>query len=327
MDNPIRPLLTRDNFIEQSLAWKRDYHKNYLVMYSSVWNAFSLDPELWGLPPDDHMVHRGDGVFESFKCVDGRLYCVNEHLHRLSQSAAALGISLPPICSETLDLLKEAYKLGKEKDFVVRICVSRGPGSFTVNPYDVSGPEYYLITLRLKRPDPKIYEKGVPIVSAPFPAKSEFMGVKSCDYLHNALVKKYAKDKGVDYAVSFDSEGFLTEGPTENVLVLTKDKRLIAPPWKRILKGVTLGRAMAKGEELVKRGLIKSVENEDVPRENLFDNLSEVFLTTTSFDVLPVVSWDGHPIGDGKPGEVGKELLRLIVDEIHSDNPFTTPLY
>jgi branched-chain amino acid aminotransferase len=295
-------------------------------MFSSVWNAFSVNPELWAIPPDDHMAHRGDGVFESFKCVEGRVYCLNEHLERLRSSAAFLEIALPERFRDTLAILKEAYKLGGLEDFVTRICVSRGPGSFTVNPYDSKGSEFYLITIKLKRPSPEVYARGVSVISAPFPAKTEFTGVKSCDYLHNVLVKKAAVDGHADYAVSFDAEGFLTEGPTENVLILTKDRELIAPPWSRVLKGVTLTRVLAKGEELARRGLIKAVRNADLTREYLFESMEEAYLTTTSFDVLPVTSWDGRPVGAGVPGPVGQELGRLIDAEIRSDNPFTTSL-
>ncbi|MDR3155121.1 MAG: aminotransferase class IV [Deltaproteobacteria bacterium] len=323
---PDRPILTAENFAAVSRSWRRDYHRDYLVMYSSVWGAFCAEPGLWGLPPDDHMAHRGDGVFESFKCVGGRAYCLEEHLTRLRASASALGIALPRDFAETLPLLRQAYRLGGEEDFVCRICVSRGPGSFTVNPYDSAGPEYYLVTLKLSRPAPEAYERGVRLVTAPFPAKSEFAGIKSCDYLHNVLVKKHARDSGADYAVSFDSEGFLTEGPTENIVVVTRSGDLAVPSWKRILKGVTLSRVLDNARSLVARGMLKSAGNLDVARDRLWDVMEEAFLTTTSFDVMPVTEWDGRPVGTGSPGPVARELLRLTAAEYASDGPYTTRL-
>jgi branched-chain amino acid aminotransferase len=193
-----------------------------------------------------------------------------------------------------------------------------------VNPYDSTGPEFYLVTLRLNRPSPEVYGKGVTVRSAPFPAKSEFAGIKSCDYLHNVLVKKFARDTGADYAVSFDSEGFLTEGPTENIVIVTKSGELLAPSWQRILKGVTLSRVLDRAQELVRDGKLRAAGNEDVSRDRLWDVMGEAFLTTTSFDVLPVTEWDGKPVGSGKPGPVAVELLRLISSEYAQDGPFTT---
>ncbi|MDR2352545.1 MAG: aminotransferase class IV [Deltaproteobacteria bacterium] len=320
------PHFTPQDFVQKLSSFRRDFHKNYFVMFSSTWQGFSTDPELWGIPPDDHMAHRGDGVFESFKCVNSRVYCLNEHLTRLQNSASFLGIDIPLVFYETLDILKEAYRLGGQKDFVIRLCISRGRGSFSVNPYDTQGSEYYLVTVRLSRPSPEKYSEGVKIITAPFPAKQEFSEIKSCDYLHNVLVKKAGLDAGADYAVSFDKDGFLTEGPTENILILTKDKELLAPPWNRILRGITLSRVLAKGEELVQKGLIRAVRNQDIHRKDLFQNLEEAFLTSTSFDLLPITIWDGQKVGDGTPGPIGKELLRLIDDEVHGENTFTTSL-
>ncbi|MDR2613041.1 MAG: aminotransferase class IV [Deltaproteobacteria bacterium] len=321
-----RPVLTPENFIEHSRAWRRDHHRNYFVMYSSVWRAFSTSPELWALPPDDHMTHRGDGVFEAFKCVGGRAYCLNEHLERLRESADALGIALPPDYAETLPLLRQAYRLGGSADFMGRICVSRGPGSFTVNPYDSAGPEYYFVTIRLPRPSPEAYARGAAVRTTPFPAQGEFAGIKSCNYLHNVLVKKFARDSGADYAVSFDAEGFLAEASSENVVLVTRAGELVCPPWKRVLKGVTLTRALAIAEGLVSRGTLKSAGNRDISREELWDVMAEAFLTTTSLDVMPITSWDGRPVGDGRPGPVARELRELIIAEYSADGPFATRL-
>jgi branched-chain amino acid aminotransferase len=312
--------------LEHLRSHKKDYHENYLVMFSSVWGGFSTDPWLWGIPADDHMAHRADGIFEAFKCIDGRVYCLNEHLARLRRSAEAIGLLLPPALDDVLDILKQAWRLGGEVDFQGRICVSRGPGSFSVNPYDSKGPEFYLVTLKLKLQDPSVFTDGVSLATAPFPAKKEFAGVKSVDYLHNALVKKSAIDQGASHGVSFDAEGYLTEGPTENIVLVTKDKELIAPNWKRILKGVTLTRILDRAQALVKNGTLKFAGNRDVRREEVFDITEEAFLTATTYDVLPVTTWDSRKIGSGKPGPITKELTKIIEAETRTDSPFTTSL-
>ncbi|MDR2200069.1 MAG: aminotransferase class IV [Deltaproteobacteria bacterium] len=320
------PCYSPEELLKRSLELKREWHENYFVMYSSVWNGFSTNPELWGVPADDHMVHRADGVFEAFKCVKGRVYCLNEHLERLRRSAAALSLKLPPVLDDVLDVLKQAYVLGGKRDFQGRICVSRGPGSFSVNPYESKGPELYLVTLRLKKIPRETILQGVTMATSPFPAKTEFAGVKSVDYLHNALARKAALDLGAEYAASFDREGCLTEGPTENIVVVTKDGELVVPEWKRILKGITLGRVLERAGELIEKGLLKSAGNRDLRREELPGIAQEVFLTATTYDVLPVRSWDGAPVGSGKSGPVALEFARLLEEEALSDNPHTVSL-
>ena len=61
---------TKD-FAEFCRANRPAYHAGYYAMYSSWWDAITVDPNLMVVPVDDHMVHRGDGLFETFKCVDG----------------------------------------------------------------------------------------------------------------------------------------------------------------------------------------------------------------------------------------------------------------
>jgi branched-chain amino acid aminotransferase len=320
------PIYGPMDLIKTSANWHKPWHDNYYVMFSSIWGGFSTDPQLWGVPPDDHMVHRGDAVFESFKCVSGKVYCLKEHLERLANSASFLAIKMPKEFDQITEILKQAYKLGGHDDFVIRLTVSRGPGSFAVNPYDSPESQLYLVTMKLKQPAAEVYQKGVTIITAPYPAKSEYVSIKACDYLHNVLVKKAAVDAGADYAVSFDREGYLTEGPTENVALVTKTGQLIAPTYNRILKGVTLSRVLSLGEELVKEGFLKQVLNQDMTREDILNQVAEVFLTTTSFDVLGVSYWDKRPIGEGHPGPVTLELKKRIVLEIQGNNQYLTNL-
>jgi branched-chain amino acid aminotransferase len=232
-----------------------------------------------------------------------------------------MGIEPPPLLAEVRGLLKRAHELGGVEDYVVRLTVSRGPGSFAVNPYDCQGPQLYLLTIRLKRPPAETYERGVRLATAPFPAKTAFAGIKTCDYLHNVLAKKSALDAGADYVVSFDAEGFLTEGATENVAVVTTSGELLVPPFERILKGVTLTRVMDLAGALVADGTLKAVVNRDLRRSDLPAAAAEVFLTSTSFDILGVTSWDGRPVGDGRVGPVTRALTALIDREIHTEGP------
>jgi branched-chain amino acid aminotransferase len=320
------PVYTPEELLRQRLSSRRPWHDEYLTMFSSLWGGFCTEPTLWGVPPDDHMVHRGDAVFESIKCVNGRVWCLDEHLDRLVSSAAGLELTLPPEFAQIKDLLRQALVLGGQPDFTARLSVSRGPGSFTVNPYDAKGSQLYLTTSKLHRPAPELYARGARLATSPFPARSELSAVKSCDYLLNALAKKAAIDAGADYVVSFDREGFLTEGATENVAVVTRGGELIAPSFARILKGVTLTRAMAKGQELVEEGLLQAVLNRDLTRAEVEAEAAEIFLTTTSFNVLGVSLWDGRPVGDGRPGPVTREILKRLELEINGEGPYVFPL-
>ncbi|MDR2142598.1 MAG: aminotransferase class IV [Deltaproteobacteria bacterium] len=317
---------TPEQLAQAASDWRRPWHDNYLVMFSSYWGGFVTDPALWGVPPDDHMVHRGDAVFEAFKSVGGRVYCLAAHLERLKKSAQGLELALPPEFAEAQAIIRQAYQLGGVEDLLIRLNVSRGPGSFTVNPYDSPASQLYLTTSVLKRPAPAAYENGVSAFSSPFPAQTRYATIKSCNYLQQVLAKKAALDAGADYAICFDQNDFLTEGPTENAVVVTKNGELLAPSYERILKGVTLGRVLDHAQALVQAGILKFAGQRDLTKEEVKSQAQEIFLTGTTFDILAITSWDGSPVGDGRVGPIARELSQRLENEIHSDNPFTTDL-
>ena len=178
-------------------------------MYSSIWGGLVTDPVLMTVPVDDHLVHRADGVFDVFKCVNGQAYCLKEHLARLERSAKAIDLTMPREYEYIMDIIKAAVRAGGARDAVIRIIASRGPGGFSTNPFECPASQLYVIVTRLKTPPASAYEQGVPLVSVPVPVKAAmFANIKSCDYLGNVLVKKAALEAGVDYAVNWDEEGF-----------------------------------------------------------------------------------------------------------------------
>ena len=83
-------LLTRDMLFSEPGRLQKPWHSKYLAMYSSVYGGIVTDPTLMMIPADDHVVHRGDGVFDVAKCVEGGVYQFDGHLDRLLRSAAAI---------------------------------------------------------------------------------------------------------------------------------------------------------------------------------------------------------------------------------------------
>ena len=75
-------------------------------MYSSQWRGFVTDPALMMVPIDDHLVHRGDGVFDVMRCVDGKIYQMEAHLQRLERSARSISLRLPPEYNQVKDIIK-----------------------------------------------------------------------------------------------------------------------------------------------------------------------------------------------------------------------------
>jgi len=322
------PLLSRDEYFEALGRWRQPYHADYLALYSSQIGGIVTDPALWNVPADDHMVHRGDAVFEVFKCVGGRAYCLGDHLEKLSANLDLLAIRRPPEFEHIGDILRDAVRAGGEKDALVRVTVSRGPGGFTSNPYESPVGLLLVTVLRLKSPGPEKYEKGVRVITAPFTAKDPVIAtMKTCSYLQNVLVKKAALDAGADYAVCFGRDGLMTESSTENIAIVSRAGELLAPEWSLILNGSTLKRLMTLAGGLVREGRLTAVRHAGITRD-MVREAAEALVCSTSTDLLPIVAWDSEPIGSGRPGPIARELLtRLRAEYTDPASPWLTDFF
>ncbi len=303
-------LITKEN-VFLSLK-ERPWKENYLAMYSSLFQGFTTDPDLMFIPIDDHVAHRGDGVFEVMRCVNGKVYKLKEHLERLERSAKRISLSLPKEYGRIEEIIEKLIELSKEKDLIIRILVSRGPGSFSVNPYDCPESYLYVNSIRYKSPPKRYYEKGVILVTSHIPMKSSFFAnIKSCNYLPNMLMRMEAIQEGADFSVALDEEGYLAEGATENIAVLGRDDILRFPKFKKTLEGITAKQVFEFAKRLVNEGILRDVTFSDIPKEDAYE-AKEIFLTGTTIDIVPVVEYDGHKIGDGKPGPIFKRLLDML---------------
>jgi len=289
------------------------YHADYYAMYSSWWDGITTEPNLMVVPVDDHMVHRGDGLFETFKCVDGAVYNLEAHLARLENGAKAIALQMPWSRGDIRRIIGEVLKAGGRRDALIRIFVSRGPGGHSANPYECPEPLLMVLAIRLPPPFMASHPDGARVGVSAVPNKEGmFAQVKSVNYLPNVLMKKQAVDAGVDFMLGFDKDGHMTELPTENFGIVTTERVLKVPRPDHILAGTTMGRVLALARDhLVPAGVLAGVEEADVPRAEL-ETAAEMLVFGTSPHVTAVTEFAGRPVGDGKPGPVWRELSRLF---------------
>lgn len=299
--------------------------KSYLAMYSTWWGGIVKDPTLMMVPIDDHLVHRGDGVFEAIKVTEGKVFLMEEHLQRLASSAQMIGIPLPLSLDHMRMILLETTKVAGAENALLRLYVSRGPGHFSTNPYDSIGSQMYLVVTNLTRPSDQKYLEGVKIGKSQVPPKESWLAkVKTCNYLPNVMMKKESVDRQLDFTVGFDSEGFMTEGSTENIVILDKDGNLLRPQLRQILKGTTMIRTFELAEALLKSGKIKSIAEKNLSENDLL-SAKEAMMIGTTLDVLSISQYEGRKIGEGHQGPIAKELLNLLREDMKT-GPKATPI-
>ena len=274
------------------------YKKNYFAMYSSFFGGIITDPHGMVVPVDDHMVHRGDGVFEAIKIVQSRIYALDLHLKRLARSMNAIGMPAPKLPAEMKDIVIETARAAQQPEGVIRLFISRGPGDFTTNPYETIGSQMYVVITNLKHPSEAQLKKGVKIGLSKIAVKpGYFATVKSCNYLPNVLMKKEALDSNLDFTISLDEQGYIAEGSTENVGCVTQDNELVIPPFERTLQGITVSRTLELAKKLVKEGVLKGIANRSLKLEE-FKAAKEIHIYGTTADAIPVGQFDGRTLTD-----------------------------
>ncbi|MCE9613692.1 MAG: aminotransferase class IV [Lentisphaerae bacterium] len=309
--------LTLETFAAEATRWRQAFHGHYYAMYSTVFEAIVTDPVLMLVPVDDHMVHRGDGVFETFKCVGGGLYNLHAHLDRAETSARMIDLKVPLSRRDLVARIVETVKAGEHRDCLLRLLISRGPGSFGVNPYDSPRGQVYIAAVHLPPPFMETHPEGACVRTSRIPAKDAFFArTKNCNYLANALMKKEAADAGADFCAAFDGADHLAEGAAESMGIVTTDRRLVFPRLDGILAGTTMMRL----EELCRSDRspdrVASVEFSDIRREDIM-TAAEFLVVGTTLNVVAVREFDGAQIGDGRPGPVARHLGQLLHADIH----------
>jgi len=304
---------------------RRPFQDHYFAMYSSLYGGLVTDPALMLLPIDDHMVHRGDGIFEAVKAVRGQIYNLAAHVARLNESSRGLHLRLPVSDAELTALIVDTVGAGGRPECMIRVFVSRGPGGFSVNPYECPQPQLYVVVTSVGTPFMRGHPEGARVRTSRIPAKTAAMAViKNCNYAPNVLMKREAVDAGVDFVVGFDENGHMTEGAVENMGIVTQERCLLFPKLDRILPGTTMLRVIDLARALVRTGPLQEVAFRDITRHDVV-SAAEFLVTGTTINVAAAVEFDGLKIGAGRPGPVYEALSAALEDDTLRNAALLTP--
>jgi len=302
------PLLTQDDMIARLLAAPPPYAAHYLAMYSSEWGGIVTDARFMRVPVDDHLVHRGDGVFETLLYEGGRIYNLHAHLARLRHSAESIGIALRWPEEELERMLTELFAAAGAERALGRVLLGRGPGGFSVDPRESAAPSLYAVVYKAPPPFMVKHPEGARVgYSAQPPKSGGLANIKTCNYLPNALMKAEANARGVHFVLGVDAEGFVTESYTENIAAVDGEGRLCIPPPVHHLPGTTLQRVAA----LAAANGIPVREQRLRPAD--LEKMSELLVVGTTAYVTSVTWLEGKSY---PPGPVGRQLDACLHAEI-----------
>lgn len=312
------------NYLDVLRQRRQPWQQGYYAMYSSVLGGVVRDPLLMQVPLDDHLVHRGDGVFDTFKCVGRAAYNLDAHLQRLMRSAAAIGLAWPDGIGDIRALTVETLAEAGREACSGRVMISRGPGSFGVSPYESPAPALYIVVYAAGVPFMVRHPEGARVRRSRVPVKpTRFATVKHCNYLPNVLMKREAVDWGVDFVVGFDDDGLMAEGATENFGIVTRAGELLFPRMETVLDGTTMLRVMRLAEPLATRGTLRAIGFRDITEAEVRD-AAEMLVVGTTINVVSVCEFEGVPIADGRPGKIGRALNDLLTRDIETNTALRT---
>jgi branched-chain amino acid aminotransferase group I len=271
------------------------------------------------LSPLDHGFLYGYGLFETMRAYNGRIFRLDAHITRLRCSAESIGLthsiltteegkqSLKAACMATL----EANELS---DARIRLTVSAGEGDMMPDLTTCSGPTVLITARSLASLPPEKYSTGfkAAISFLRRNSQSPLSRLKSICYMENIIARTTARAGGYDEVLFLNEQGYLAEGSTTNVFLVSHGE-LITPCFESgVLPGITRDAVL----EIARTSNTKATErwvelNELVEAE-------EAFLTNSLLELMPLVSVEGRPIGSGKAGKLTRDLLfayRRLVDE------------
>lgn len=246
----------------------------------------------------------GDGVYELVPVYGRRPYRLRQHLARLQRSLDGIRLANPHTDAEWEAIIAGLIGRMAFADQGVYLQVTRGAAKRDhAFPAGVA-PTVFMMSNPLALPSREQIERGVAVVTA---ADERWLhcDLKTISLLGNVLARQLAVDAGATETVLFRS-GYLTEASASNVL-LVRDGVIVAPPKdNQILPGITYDVAF----ELAREGGLP-IQVRPVPKDEAL-RADEMWLSSSTKEVLAVTSLDGRPFGGGKPGPVFRKVHALF---------------
>lgn len=258
-----------------------------------------------------HIEDRGyqfaDGVYEVVPIIAGKLIDEAGHLDRLWRSMGELRIDEPMKRHPMQLVMQEVIRRNGIVNGLIYLQVTRGVAPRD-HPFPISTDSALVMTakrLSLEKAEAKA-QAGVSVITTP-DIRWDRCDIKSISLLPNILAKQNAVEQGAYEAFQVDEDGFVTEGSSTNAWIVDQNGTLITRPTSTsILAGITRAALLQLLEKNSYRLELRAFSVEELK------SAREVFLTSSSSYVLPVVKVDDCVIGNGAPGSIATDLRRVF---------------
>ncbi len=257
------------------------------------------------VPVEDRGFLFADGIYEVVRFYRGRPFQLQAHLQRLEHSANGAQLPLGSVIADLPEIIERLLVEDNLQDTNFYVQYTRGtahPRTHTF-PRDPS-PTLFVMPVAIHALPTDARTSGVSAVTMP-DLRWRRCDIKSTMLLPNVIAKQQARDQGA-YEAILVRDGVVTEGSSTNIFALMNDVLTTHPADKDILAGITRQVTLALAS-----GLSLRVHEEAFTLDQL-NSAQEVFLTSTTSEILPITRVDGRAVGDGRPGPVTLRLLEAF---------------
>ncbi|WP_026693986.1 D-amino-acid transaminase [Peribacillus kribbensis] len=259
---------------------------------------------------EDRGYQFGDGVYEVIRVYDGTPFAMEEHLERFYRSAKEIEIELSLTMEELKGKLEELFAAGPFHDGGIYVQLSRGVAPRKHQYEEGIKPQLIAYPVPSKRPE-KEQQEGVSAITAD-DLRWLRCDIKSLNLLYNIMIKQRAYTSGAFEGILI-RDGYVTEGTSSNIFMI-KDRTIYSHPASNlILNGITRMKLAALFAE---NGW--TFKEQAFTKEELLQ-ADEVFMSSTTAEVVPIIRIDQQPVGDGTPGELTKAVLQAFLQSLKEE--------
>jgi len=265
---------------------------NLLICY---FNGDFLKYENLSIHVSDLLFQRGYGVFDFFRCRNGSLYWLDDYLDRFFNSAKIAGLEISMNRNELSSIIYSLQQKNGMQNGAFKLMLS---GGYSDNLESVTGtPNLLILNLKWNRPAQEIFQNGVSLISEEFVRPNP--EAKTLYYFNSMRLQQKMKEFSAVDVMYFTN--FISETSRAN-LFFVKEGR-VSTPSSNILPGVTRKQILS---------MFPEIAVEDIDAQNRFD-FDEMFISSTTREVTPVVMLDGRKIGNGTVGPITREIQDVLL--------------
>lgn len=293
--------------------------EHHAAFFSSVLGGIVTEPGLMVLHADDHMVHRGHGVYDVVPLAGGALYQLHEHVDRLTAAAEMAGIPVRLAAEDLKRIVLDTAAASMKLNGHVMVWLTPGRGGFGVSTRECTEPGLYaLVTSEYTQQDLFDRTAGLRAASSPVePPPAYFASFKSASYLQNVVAQLEAESREYDVGLFVDEEGTVLGGPNSSLAIITQDRKFVFSDFARAPAGITVQNVASlipgaiDEEDLPLTGVEQRAISQDDVRGAL-----EAMLVNATHGVVPVTHLNEHAVADGRAGEHALALQALLVNDM-----------